>query len=122
MATIELPLDFKEFLQLLNDHEVDYLLIGGFAVALYGYPRPTDDIDVWVAMNPENAAKLVAVLLEFGMVDTGLEESLFLRERNIVRMGIAPNRIEISMAIDVSNSRSVTAEEETYFLKVSQSS
>ena len=46
MATIQLPADFKEFLQLLNAHNVEYLLIGGYAVGYYGYPRATVDMDI----------------------------------------------------------------------------
>jgi hypothetical protein len=47
MATVNLPPDFKEFLQLLSAHHVEYLLIGGYAVAYHGYPRATADMDVW---------------------------------------------------------------------------
>ena len=52
MATILLPPDFKEFLQLLNDHQVEYLLIGGYAVGYHGYPRATGDMDIWVDVVP----------------------------------------------------------------------
>jgi hypothetical protein len=62
MATIHLPPDFKEFLKLLNDHQVEYLLIGGYAVSYYGYLRATANMDIWVAINPENAEKIVTVL------------------------------------------------------------
>jgi hypothetical protein len=55
MATILLPTDFKEFLQLLSEHQVEYLLIGGYAVAYHGYPRTTGDMDVWVARHEQNA-------------------------------------------------------------------
>src|SRR5215813_10341017 len=61
-----LPPDFKEFLQLLNDHQVEYLLIGGYAVGYHGYPRATGDMDIWIAVSPDNADKLVAVLNAFG--------------------------------------------------------
>ncbi|MFY9255585.1 MAG: hypothetical protein WAO83_19180 [Fuerstiella sp.] len=54
-----LPQDFKEFLNLFNLHEVDYLLVGGYAVAIHGYPRYTGDIDLWVAVSDENAEKIV---------------------------------------------------------------
>ena len=57
MATIHLPHDFKEFLKLLNAHEVEYLLIGGYAVGYFGYPRATADMDIWIAMHPDNAEK-----------------------------------------------------------------
>ena len=51
MATIQLPLDFKEFLRLLNSYQVEYLLIGGYAVGYHGYPRATGDMDLWVAVH-----------------------------------------------------------------------
>ena len=70
MVTIQLPPDFKEFLKLLNSHQVEYLLIGGYAVGYHGYPRATGAMDLWVAGRQNNAEKLVAVLREFGfMVD-----------------------------------------------------
>ena len=58
MATILLPRDFKEFLRLLNSSEVEYLVIGGYAVNYYGYPRATADMDVWVGIDPGNAQKM----------------------------------------------------------------
>jgi hypothetical protein len=62
---ILLPPDFKEFLKLLNARQVEYLLIGGYAVGYYGYPRPTGDMDIWISASPENAKKIVAALQEF---------------------------------------------------------
>ena len=62
----ELPKDFKEFLSLLRVHGVEYLLIGAYAVGYYGYPRATKDLDIWIAVAPENAARLVTCLKEFG--------------------------------------------------------
>jgi predicted nucleotidyltransferase len=52
---LELPLDFKEFLRSLNSHGVEYLLIGGYAVAYHGHPRATQDLDIWVRVSPANA-------------------------------------------------------------------
>jgi hypothetical protein len=66
MATTHLPPDFKEFLQLLNTHQVKYLFIGGYAVGYHGYPRATADMDIWIAIQPSNAAKVVVALKEFG--------------------------------------------------------
>lgn len=92
--------DFKEFLQLLNGHGVDYLLIGGHAVAFHGYPRATSDMDIWVAVNDDNASKMARVLAEFGFdVETAAKE-LFLQPDHVVRMGVAPNRIEVQTGID----------------------
>jgi hypothetical protein len=99
MATILLPPDFKEFLQLLNDHHVDYLLIGGYAVGYHGYPRATGDMDIWIAINPENAEKLVAVLAAFGFGATGIAADLFLQPNTVIRMGNPPLRLEILTTI-----------------------
>ena len=96
---IRLPPDFKEFLQLLNTHQVEYLLIGGHAVGYYGYPRATADMDVWVAMHPQNAAKMVQVLKEFGFDVPELSANLFLKKDQMVRMGVAPVRLEILTTI-----------------------
>lgn len=92
--------DFKEFLQCLNAHEVDYLVIGGHAVAFHGYPRATADLDVWVAVDETNASRLVAALRAFGFDLPELTPSLFLEPGRVIRMGIPPNRIEIQTGID----------------------
>jgi predicted nucleotidyltransferase len=99
MATVHLPPDFKEFLQLLNSRQVEYLLIGGYAVGYYGYPRATADIDIWIAIKPENAEKVVKVLQEFGFGVEELTPDLFLEEEQIIRMGVPPVRIEILTTI-----------------------
>lgn len=65
MATIQLPPDFKEFLKLLNEYKVEYLLVGGYAVGYYGYPRATADMDIWIAMQPKNAEKMDAAAERF---------------------------------------------------------
>jgi len=95
MATIRLPADFRDFLKLLNSHRVEYLLIGGYAVCYHGYYRNTADIDFWIAVHPQNAAKMVKLIGEFGFQTPQLQESLFLQKGRIVRMGIEPTRIEI---------------------------
>ena len=99
MATTQLPQDFKEFLKLLNDHQVEYLLIGGYAVSYFGYPRATADMDIWIAMNPDNAEKIVNTLKEFGFNPPDLSAQLFLKESQIIRMGLPPVRIEIATTI-----------------------
>ncbi len=99
MATIRLPPDFREFLKLLDSYQVEYLLIGGWAVGYYGYVRPTDDIDVWIAVQPRTAEKVVAALKEFGFDMPALSPDLFLKKNQIVRMGVAPLRLEITTTI-----------------------
>src|SRR5512147_490801 len=99
MATIQLPPDFKEFLRLLNAHEVEYLLIGGYAVSYHGYPRATAGMDLWIAVSPTNAQRVVAALKEFGFDLPDLSPDLFLRPWQIVRLGMPPIRIEIATTI-----------------------
>ncbi len=96
---ISLESDFKEFLKLLNANRVKYLVIGGYAVGYHGYPRATNDLDVWVAISPNNAKKLVNLLRKFGYATSELSQDLFLREWSIVRMGVPPIRIEITTTI-----------------------
>jgi hypothetical protein len=87
--------DFKEFIQLLNDNQVHYLVVGGYAVALHGYPRYTKDIDIWVELTHENATRIVETLVQFGFASLGLKENDFLVEDQIIQLGYAPNRIDI---------------------------
>ena len=96
---LQLPDDFKEFLKLLTSHQVKYLLIGGFAVGYHGYPRATNDIDIWVAISKENATRLVAAVKEFGFSVPELSDDLFLQGQKIVRMGAPPMRIELLTSI-----------------------
>ncbi len=87
--------DFKEFIQSLNDNRVRYLVIGGYAVAFHGHPRYTKDMDVWIAMNPDNAAKMVKALEQFGFGSLGLKAEDFLVPDQIIQLGYAPNRIDL---------------------------
>ena len=92
--------DFKEFLRLLNANRVDYLLVGGYAVGLHGYPRATVDLDVWVRATGDNAERVLRALREFGFDLPELEPTLFTNPRSIVRFGVPPFRIEVMTSID----------------------
>lgn len=92
-----LPHDFKEFLQLLNSEKIEYLIVGGYAVAFHGYPRPTGDLDIWVAVSPANSQKIAAVLQRFGFA--AASPSIFAQPGKVVRMGVPPVRLEILTAI-----------------------
>jgi hypothetical protein len=95
MAIPSLPHDFKEFLKLLGSNGIEYLLIGGYAVNIYGYVRTTNDLDVWVNVFPDNAARIDRALREFGFTTAALTPELFLARNNVVCMGLPPVRIEI---------------------------
>ena len=96
MNPTHLSQDFSEFLTCLSDAGVEYLLVGGHAVAYHGYVRPTRDMDVWVAVSPANADRLVrAVNSFFGGALPELAREWFLDVENITRFGAVPNLIEI---------------------------
>jgi len=91
--------DFKDFLNLLNDHQVEYLLVGGYAVSIHGYPRYTGDIDIWIEVSRGNARRMVAVMKEFGFDVNTLSEEMFLDPNRMARLGREPVKIEVLNSI-----------------------
>jgi len=89
--------DFRDFIKVLNDTDVDYVLVGGYAVILHGYRRTTGDLDIWVNTTKENYLKLRKALLNFGLPTTDLSEQNFLDNDaiEIFTYGIAPVSIDI---------------------------
>lgn len=85
---------------MLKENEVEYLLVGGYAVGFYGYPRPTGDMDIWISRSRINAEKVVSVLEKFGFTSPELTVELFTLEKSIVRMGIPPFKLELITFID----------------------
>lgn len=96
---IQLPPDFRDFLKLLNLKKVEYLIIGGYAVGYYGYPKATGDIDIWISNKKSNAVKIAEVIKEFGFDVPDLSAALFTEENKITRMGVPPLRIELLTSI-----------------------
>ena len=92
---MELSQDFKEFIKLLNAHKVEYLVVGGYAVAIHGFPRTTGDIDFWVKPSKENAQRIVTTLIEFGFGSLDINIEDFTKENSVVQLGFPPNRIDI---------------------------
>ncbi len=98
MAMTQLPQDFKEFLRLLAEHKVEYLLIGGYAVGMYGYVRNTQDIDFWVSLEPANVERMTRALGDFGFSDPEIP-AILSEPKSILRMGNPPLRLEITTTI-----------------------
>ena len=98
-----LPQDFRVFLKLLNSKRIEYLLIGGYAVGYYGYPRATADMDIWIAISKENARKVTEAMKDFGVNTPALSEGIFLEPGKIIRMGYPPIRIEVLTEISGVN-------------------
>ena len=92
---MKLQSDLREFIELLNSHGVEYLVVGGHAVAYHGYPRYTGDIDLWVRPSESNAECLMAALSQFGFGDVGLSKDVFSRPGQVVQLGRPPNRIDL---------------------------
>lgn len=87
--------DYKEMLQCLSAEGVSFLLIGAYAVAVYGYPRATKDIDLFVGAAPENAARLMNALRRFGAPLSDVTERDFATEGVVFQIGSSPRRIDI---------------------------
>ena len=92
---MNLQKDLKEFVELLSALDVHFLIVGAFAVAYYGYPRYTSDIDLFVEKSADNAQRILNALHQFGFGEVGLTEQDFLREDQVIQLGVAPNRIDI---------------------------
>lgn len=78
--------DFKGFVELLIKNNVEYLIVGGYAVGIHGHPRYTGDLDIWLSLTSENAGKILKCVNEFGFSSFGLTKSDFMKEGNIVQL------------------------------------
>ena len=95
---MEIYPDFREFLQLLNEESIEYLVGGGYAVTFHGYPRYTGDIDIWINPTEENASRMMVVLERFGAGSVGIEKEDFLDSKfGVLKMGNEPIRIDMMM-------------------------
>ena len=97
---MELLKDFEDFIKILNQFEVDYMVVGGYALAFHGKPRHTGDLDIWINVSEQNASKMVKVLDEFGVGSLGLEKADFLKNGYVSQIGYPPLRIDILNSID----------------------
>jgi hypothetical protein len=91
--------DLCEFLRLLNSNEVDYLVVGAFAVAFHGFPRYTADLDLLMRRTAENAERAMRALTEFGFGNIGITAPDFERPSHVVQLGVKPNRIDLLTGI-----------------------
>jgi len=92
--------DFEEFVFILNSHAVDYMVVGGYALAFHGKPRHTGDLDIWIDLSEINAQKMVTVFDDFGMASLGMDTADFLQKGGITQIGYPPLRIDILNEID----------------------
>jgi hypothetical protein len=92
---MEIRTDFKELLELFNKHKVEYLIVGGYALAFHGAPRFTGDIDLFVRPVRENAERILTALDEFGFGSLDMSEDDFTTPGKVIQLGVPPVRIDI---------------------------
>ena len=96
---LEIQPEFKELLELFTRQEVEFFIVGGYALAFHGHPRMTGDIDILVGTEPENSRKVLAALKEFGFGSLGLKESDFSKREEIIQLGYSPKRIDLLTSV-----------------------
>jgi Nucleotidyl transferase of unknown function (DUF2204) len=94
-----LPEDWRVFIESLNSHEVEYVVVGAVALAHHGHPRSTGDLDVLVGNSPENAQRLEEALERFGLASLGLKAADFTGSYRVIQLGVPPNRIDVLTSI-----------------------
>ncbi|MEO0559083.1 MAG: nucleotidyltransferase [Bacteroidota bacterium] len=92
---MEIYPDFREFLESFAARDVRYLVVGGYALGFHGHPRYTGDLDVWIEPTPENSARVIAALTDFGFSSLELAEDTFSHPDVIVQIGREPLRIDL---------------------------
>lgn len=96
---MQIQKDLREFVELLNSNEVDYLVVGAFAVAHHGYPRYTGDLDLLVRPSAENAERVLRALAQFGFGKLEVVANDLRYEGKVVQLGVPPNRIDLITSI-----------------------
>jgi hypothetical protein len=92
--------DFREFAELLNSNSVEYLVVGGYALAAHGRPRFTGDLDFWVGTDPANAGRLLEALAQFGFGSLGIALTDLTTPEQVIQLGFPPRRIDLLTSID----------------------
>jgi hypothetical protein len=96
---MEIQPDFRDLFALLNEHKVEYLIVGGYALAFHGAPRYTGDIDVFVRPHPENAQRIIKALAAFGFQFPNLTVEDFADPDKVVQLGVPPVRVDLITSI-----------------------
>ena len=96
---MEVQPDFRNLLELFNEHKVDYLIVGGYALAFHGAPRYTGDIDIFVRPDQDNAQRIMKALDAFGFGSVGLKTEDFQYPDKVVQLGVPPVRIYIVTSV-----------------------
>jgi hypothetical protein len=96
---MEVQADFRDLLALLNKHQVDYVVVGGYALAYLGAPRYTGDLDILIRPDPANGRRVLTALEEFGFGSIGLTRSDFEKPGQVIQLGHPPVRVDLVTAL-----------------------
>lgn len=96
---MEIQQDFKELLESFNAHEVEYVIVGAYALAFHGVPRFTGDIDILVRPSPENIKRVLSALDDFGFGSLGLKPGDFRKPDSVIQLGVSPVRVDLLTTI-----------------------
>jgi hypothetical protein len=110
---MEVQKDFREFVELLNEHEVEFIIVGGYALAFHGAPRFTGDIDVFVKADIENAKRIMNALAAFGFGSLDLTIDDFKDQNKVIQLGLPPVRIDIITSLSGVTWEEVDASKES---------
>ena len=96
---MEIHPDFRELLELFNEQKVDFIIVGGYALAFLGAPRATGDMDILVRPDRENGGRIVKVLDRFGFSELGLVSEDFTKPDVVIQLGRPPGRVDLLTSI-----------------------
>ena len=96
---MEVQQDYRELLGLLNKHEVEYIIVGSYALAYHGAPRSTGDLDILVRTSTENADRITKTLEAFGFESPDLTAADFLEPERVVQIGVPPVRVDLMTSL-----------------------
>ena len=99
-GSLMLTSDFKEFAALLNSNKVEYLVVGGYALAAHGHPRYTGDLDFWIGTDSANAERVLSALEQFGFGALGIGKGDLTTPNRVIQLGYPPGRIDLLTSID----------------------
>jgi hypothetical protein len=96
---MEIQSDFRDLLESFNKNRVDYVIVGGYALAFHGVPRYTGDLDILVNASEDNAHRILQSLNEFGFGSVGLSIQDFREPKKVIQLGYPPVRVDIVTSI-----------------------
>lgn len=99
VSDVEFPVDFRDFIHELNAHAVEYMLVGGYAVGIYGYIRATTDIDFFYRPSPDNVERLIRALSAFGAPEIVVDREQLAKPTSVTQFGAPPTRIDLLAGI-----------------------